>query len=198
MQDWDTRIVELKKNIDEARKRYVLPFLNSSDLENQVPDETNLEKQASDNVKPKTIEETNSKIDELTPKEVTESLDKVITDNGLTKKPAEEEAKSDASPETSAEEASTEKNIGRKRKKKEVKPDLVAIELSELEKVNENDLTEEQEDRLMELRRIRTQRAMHSEVDENFQNEMKQADEEIKTLKSQLKIKDKLPKGYIE
>jgi hypothetical protein len=27
---------------------------------------------------------------------------------------------------------------------------------------------------------------------------MKQADDEIKTLKSQLKIKDPLPKGYVE
>ena len=50
----------------------------------------------------------------------------------------------------------------------------------------------------MELRRIKTQRAMHVEADEQFQSEMKQADEEIKTLKSQLKIKDPLPKGYIE
>ena len=50
----------------------------------------------------------------------------------------------------------------------------------------------------MELRRIRTQRAMHNEIDEGFQEEMKLADEEIKTLKSQLKIKDKLPKGYVE
>ena len=50
----------------------------------------------------------------------------------------------------------------------------------------------------MELRRIKTQRAMHGEADEQFQSEMKQADEEIKTLKSQLKIKDPLPKGYIE
>ena len=59
-------------------------------------------------------------------------------------------------------------------------------------------MSEEQEDRLMELRRIKTQRAMHVEADEQFQSEMKQADEEIKTLKSQLKIKDPLPKGYIE
>ena len=85
-----------------------------------------------------------------------------------------------------------------KKKVKEVKPDYVLIELAELEAINEDDLSEEQEDRLMELRRIKTQRAMHVEADEQFQSEMKQADEEIKTLKSQLKIKDPLPKGYIE
>ena len=50
----------------------------------------------------------------------------------------------------------------------------------------------------MELRRIKTQRAMPVEAAEQFQSEMKPADEEIKTLKSQLKIKDPLPKGYIE
>ena len=50
----------------------------------------------------------------------------------------------------------------------------------------------------MELRRIKTQRLMHQEVDEQFQSEMKQADDEIKTLKTQLKIKDPLPKGYVE
>ena len=50
----------------------------------------------------------------------------------------------------------------------------------------------------MELRRIKTQRLMHQEVDKQFQSEMKQADDEIKTLKAQLKIKDPLPKGYVE
>ena len=85
-----------------------------------------------------------------------------------------------------------------KKKVKEIKPDYVLLELAELEAINEEDLSEEQEDRLMELRRIKTQRAMHVEADEQFQSEMKQADEEIKTLKSQLKIKDPLPKGYIE
>ena len=39
---------------------------------------------------------------------------------------------------------------------------------------------------------------MHQEADELFQSEMKQADDEIKTLKTQLKIKAPLPKGYVE
>ena len=67
-----------------------------------------------------------------------------------------------------------------------------------IQRREEEEPVEEQEDRLMELRRIKTQRAMHEEVDEQFQSEMKQADEEIKTLKSQLKIKEPLPKGYVE
>ena len=87
---------------------------------------------------------------------------------------------------------------GRKKKIKEVKPDILANELTKLEAIKEEDLTEEQEDRLMELRRIKTQRLMHQEADDQFQSEMKQVDDEIKTLKSQLKIKDPLPKGYVE
>ena len=86
----------------------------------------------------------------------------------------------------------------RKKKIEEVKPDILASELAKLEAIKEEDLTEEQEDRLMELRRIKTQRLMHQEADDQFQSEMKQADDEIKTLKSQLKIKDPLPKGYVE
>ena len=58
-------------------------------------------------------------------------------------------------------------------------------------------MSEEQEDRLFELRRIKTQRGMHEEINEGFKAEMKQADDEIKSLKSELGIKDKLPKGYI-
>ena len=78
MNDWDTRILELKKNIDEARKRYVFPFLDSSDLATQVPDKANTEKkQLSDDLIVQNEENTNSKIDRLTSEEITGSLDKV-------------------------------------------------------------------------------------------------------------------------
>ena len=36
MRDWDTRISELKKNIEAARNRFVIPFLDSKYLEEQV------------------------------------------------------------------------------------------------------------------------------------------------------------------
>ena len=36
MRDWDTRISELKKNIEAARNRFVIPFLDSKYLEAQV------------------------------------------------------------------------------------------------------------------------------------------------------------------
>ena len=110
-----------------------------------------------------------------------------------------EEVKEEAKEETKEDVKEEKKKSSKGRKKaKEEKPDLIAIELAELEKIDEENLSEEQEDRLMELRRLRAQRRMHQEIDEDFQTEMKKADEEIKNLKSELNIKDKLPKGYVE
>ena len=39
MRDWDTRISELKKNIEAARNRFVIPFLDTKYLEEQVEKE---------------------------------------------------------------------------------------------------------------------------------------------------------------
>ena len=127
-------------------------------------------------------------------------LDEVKSEEAPTDQVKEEKVKKVKQETKSSveENKSIEKPKRGKKKVKEIKPDYVLLELAELEAINEEDLSEEQEDRLMELRRIKTQRAMHVEADEQFQSEMKQADEEIKTLKSQLKIKDPLPKGYIE
>ena len=71
-------------------------------------------------------------------------------------------------------------------------------ELELLEEKNENDLTEDEEDRMYELRRLRAQKAMNKEANEAVEADLKKADEEIAHLKSQLKPKEKkLPKGYI-
>jgi hypothetical protein len=71
-------------------------------------------------------------------------------------------------------------------------------ELELLEEKNENDLTEDQEDRMYELRRLRAQKAMNKEANEAVEADLKKADDEIAHLKSQLKPKEKkLPKGYI-
>ena len=149
-------------------------------------------------------EVTGNKVEEISKEDVDQvdaTLDKVKSEEA----PAEEvkvekvkAVKQDTQQPVVEENKSVEKPKRGKKKIKEVKPDYVLLELAELEAINEDDLSEEQEGRLMELRRIKTQRAMHLEVDKNFQSEMQQADEEIKTLKSQLKIKDPLPKGYIE
>ena len=71
-------------------------------------------------------------------------------------------------------------------------------ELELLEEKNENDLTEDEEDRMYELRRLRAQKAMNKEANEAVEADLKKADDEIAHLKSQLKPKEKkLPKGYI-
>ena len=71
-------------------------------------------------------------------------------------------------------------------------------ELELLEEKNENDLTEDEEDRMYELRRLRAQKAMNNEANQVIQDGLKKADEEIAHLKSQLKPKEKkLPKGFV-
>ncbi len=294
MRDWDKTIDELRKNIDNARKRWVLPYLdpiqiqensseNSLDAQKvekkvssgEVSDSQKInsgedkgtsqvatEEALSTASKEEKVEEVPKvdagqvdtmldevKAEEASPVEVKEEkvekiqkvdagqvdamLDEVKAEEAspveVKEEKVEEVPKVDAGQvdamldEVKAEEASPvevkeekveevpkvdtfkieekkplEKPKKGKKKVEEIKPDMVAQELLELEAINEDDLSEEQEDRLMELRRIKTQRAMHEEVDEQFKSEMKQADEEIKTLKSQLKIKDALPKGYVE
>jgi hypothetical protein len=292
MRDWDKTIDELRKNIEDARKRWVLPYLDPTQFDVKTSEDkskVNAEEQnistneVSDTEKVATedsqvvsstekkeapVEEVKGEKAEEVPKidmaQVDATLDEVkseevqsaeVGDEKVQKVDAAQvdamldEVKSEETPaeevkgekvedvpkvdaaqvdamldEVKSEEAPTEevkegkieevkqetkspaveenkpkeKPKRGKKKVKEIKPDYVLLELKELEAINEEDLSEEQEDRLMELRRIKTQRAMHVEADEKFQSEMKQADEEIKTLKSQLKIKDPLPKGYIE
>ena len=72
-------------------------------------------------------------------------------------------------------------------------------ELELLEERDEDSLTEEEEDRMYELRRLRAQKRINDEVREEEQAEFKKADEEIAHLKTLLKPKKKkLPKGYVE
>ena len=228
MRDWDKTIDELRKNIEDARKRWVLPYLdptqfdaktsenkstvnaeeknNSTDVSDfekpntedpQVVSSNEIEEAPAEEVKDEKVEEV-QKVDAA---QVDAMLDEVKSEEASAEEVKDEkveEVKQETKPPVVEENKPIEKPKKGKKKVKEVKPDYVLIELAELEAINEDDLSEEQEDRLMELRRIKTQRAMHVEADEQFQSEMKQADEEIKTLKSQLKIKDPLPKGYIE
>ena len=71
-------------------------------------------------------------------------------------------------------------------------------ELELLEERDEDSLTEEEEDRMYELRRLRAQKRINDEVREEEQAEFKKADEEIAHLKTLLKPKKKkLPKGYV-
>ena len=229
MRDWDKTIDELRKNIEDARKRWVLPYLDPTQFDvktsvdkpkvnaeeqnistNEVSDTEKVATEDSQVVsstekKEAPVEEVKGEKAEEVPKIDMAQVDATLDEVKSEEAPAEdvkdekvEEVKQETKPPVVEENKPIEKPKRGKKKVKEIKPDYVLLELAELEAINEEDLSEEQEDRLMELRRIKTQRAMHVEADEQFQSEMKQADEEIKTLKSQLKIKDPLPKGYIE
>ena len=254
MRDWDKTIDELRNNIQEARKKFVFPYLDPtqfetntslnkskvnveeknvstdkvSDIEKQKTEDANSvsskdirEEEAekvqkvdtaqvdamSDEMKSEVVpveeakEDEAEKVQKVDTAQVDAMLDEVKSEDVPVEEAKEEEVKNAQDEKKTPivkEKTPSQKPKKRKKKVKEVKPDYVLIELAELEAINEDDLSEEQEERLMELRRIKTQRAMHEEVDEQFQSEMKQADEEIKILKSQLKIKDPLPKGYVE
>ena len=258
MRDWDKTIDELRKNIEDARKRWVLPYLDPTQFDVNTSEDKSKVNAAEQNIstnevsdtekvatedpqvvssietKENPVEEVKGEKAEEVPKidmaQVDATLDEVkseevqsaeVVDEKVQKVDAAQvdamldEVKSEEAPAEEVKEEKVkevkqetkspveenkpiEKPKRGKKKVKEIKPDYVLLELAELEAINEEDLSEEQEDRLMELRRIKTQRAMHVEADEQFQSEMKQVDEEIKTLKSQLKIKDPLPKGYIE
>ena len=225
MRDWDKTIDELRKNIEDARKRWVLPYLDPTQFDAKTSEnkstanaeEKNNSTDVSDIEKPNTEDPqvvSSNEIDETPAEEVKDEkveevqkvdaaqvdamLDEVKSEEAPAEEVKDEKVEEDTKTSAAEKNKPVEKPKRGKKKVKEVKPDFVLLELAELEAINENDLSEEQEDRLMELRRIKTQRAMHVEADEQFQSEMKQADEEIKTLKSQLKIKDPLPKGYIE
>ena len=72
-------------------------------------------------------------------------------------------------------------------------------ELELLEERGEDNLSDEEVDRMYELRLLRSQKNMNNELREQEQEELKKADEEIAHLKTLLKPKPKkLPKGYVE
>ena len=72
-------------------------------------------------------------------------------------------------------------------------------ELELLEERGEDNLSEEEVDRMYELRLLRSQKNMNNELREKEEEELKKADEEIAHLKTLLKPKPKkLPKGYVE
>jgi len=72
-------------------------------------------------------------------------------------------------------------------------------ELELLEERGEDNLSDEEVDRMYELRLLRSQKNMNNELREQEQEELKKADEEIAHLKTLLKPKPKkLPKGFVE
>ena len=68
-----------------------------------------------------------------------------------------------------------------------------------LEERGEDNLSDEEVDRMYELRLLRSQKKMNNELREQEQEVIKKADEEIAHLKTLLKPKPKkLPKGFVE
>ena len=188
MQDWDTRIKVLKTDIQIAREKYVVPFMKSppkpAPIVNNVKEE--------DNVIIDDVEKSSEKLYEN--KDLTSSLDLLNKDEALASEEAPkvdvaEAVASEEAPKVEVEEVvSLDDNIKDKK-----------TELELLEERDENDLSEEEEDRMYELRLLRAQKNMHKEVREAEEAELAKADEEIAHLKTLLKPKPKkLPKGYVE
>ena len=225
MQDWDTRIKNLKTDIQIAREKYVVPFLNAKPKTPPAPKEVIQTPDPSLGAMVDSKEVVGEKIYEN--KDPVSSLDLIDKTNnteknqnvGLTE---EITNKIDSALETSATEVPTVDineaiasadepaeaptvdineaiaSADDSKAEESLEGEVKKTELELLEERDENELSEEEEDRMYELRRLRAQKNMNNEVREAEQAELKKADEEIAHLKTLLKPKPKkLPKGYI-
>ena len=246
MQDWDTRIKNLKTDIQVAREKYVVPFLNAKPKTPPAPKEVTQTLNPAISAMASNQEAVGEKIYEN--KDPVSSLDLIdktnnaeqsqnvglteeITnkiDNALEKSPTidvneavasaeaptvdvneavasaeaptvdvNEAAASAEAPTVDVNEAVASAEVS-KIEEDSLEGEVKKTELELLEERDENELSEEEEDRMYELRRLRAQKNMNNEVRETEEAELKKADEEIAHLKTLLKPKPKkLPKGYI-
>ena len=228
MQDWDTRIKNLKNDIQIAREKYVNPFIKEpikkperteSNIDNQNT-ETNTEQQEAVTPQEKLYVNNDpiSSLDSISKQEGDETVSKEETQAEVTNEEVatEEVAASDnnevasveetqaevTNEETTTDEVSTENDV--EENVQEVENDtsenqVKKTELELLEERGEDNLSDEEVDRMYELRLLRSQKNMNNELREQEQEELKKADEEIAHLKTLLKPKPKkLPKGYVE
>ena len=218
MQDWDTRIKNLKTDIQVAREKYVVPFLNAKPKTPPAPKEVTQTLNPAISAMASNQEAVGEKIYEN--KDPVSSLDLIdktnnaeqsqnvglteeITnkiDNALEKSPTidvNEAVASAEAPTVDVNEAAASAEVS-KTEEDSLEGEVKKTELELLEERDENELSEEEEDRMYELRRLRAQKNMNNEVRETEEAELKKADEEIAHLKTLLKPKPKkLPKGYI-
>ena len=249
MKNWDTRIKNLKTDIEIARQKYVIPFIKAATKlpsvskevnQNPIPTEPSLE----NNVQPSSEKLYENK-DPLSSLDLINKSNEVPSDTkvGLTEEitnkiddQLETVASADVAPTVDVNEAVASADVAptvdvneavasadpvptvdvNEAVASEDTPPTVGLveeppaeqdslegeekktELELLEERDENDLSEEEEDRMYELRRLRAQKKMNNEVREAEQEELEKADEEIAHLKTLLKPKPKkLPKGYI-
>ena len=242
MQDWDTRIKNLKNDIQIAREKYVIPFTKEptkkseraeSNIDNQNT-ETNTEQQEAVSPQEKLYVNNDpiSSLDSISKKEGVETVSKEetqttaineqavaeeaptvdINEEAATEEVAvldnsevalaEENQTSATVEEATTDEVLTENDI--EDHVQEVENDtsenqVKKTELELLEERGEDNLSDEEVDRMYELRLLRSQKNMNNEHREQEQEELKKADEEIAHLKTLLKPKPKkLPKGYVE
>ena len=249
MQNWDTRIKNLKTDIEIARQKYVIPFIKAETKvpsvskevnQNPIPTEPSLE----NNVQPSSEKLYENK-DPLSSLDLINKSNEVSSDTkvGLTEEitnkiddQLETVASADVAPTVDVNEAVASADVAptvdvneavasadpvptvdvNEAVASEDTPPTVGLveeppaeqdslegeekktELELLEERDENDLSEKEEDRMYELRRLRAQKKMNNEVREAEQEELEKADEEIAHLKTLLKPKPKkLPKGYV-
>ena len=225
MQDWDTRIKNLKTDIQIAREKYVVPFLNAKPKTPpapkeviQTPDPSLGAKVDSEEVVGEKIYENKDPVSSLDlidktnnteknqnvglTEEITNKIDSAL-ETSATEVPTVDINEAIASADEPAEAPTVDINeaiasVDDSKAEESLEGEVKKTELELLEERDENELSEEEEDRMYELRRLRAQKNMNNEVREAEQAELKKADEEIAHLKTLLKPKPKkLPKGYI-
>ena len=238
MQNWDVRIKNLKQDIQNAREKFVVPYLDVQPKTTSKPVETkSLDQPVEENLQNEVLTSENKIYENKDPlssmsllntnenitaedtkvgltEEISNKLDTALESEALATEEAptvdvaealatEEAPTVDVAEALATEEAPTVDMAEALATEDVLMPNsdeniVKKSELQLLEERDENDLSEEEEDRMYELRRLRAQKEMNKEEHKEVEDELKKADEEIAHLKSQLKPKPKkLPKGYV-
>ncbi|MDC0968977.1 hypothetical protein OAS37_00775 [Alphaproteobacteria bacterium] len=249
MQDWDTRIKNLKNDIQIARQKYVIPFTKSqakapetsiNAKENQNNETNSIQESVSESQEKLYVNnDPASSLDLINSKEQNETVISQDTSkentNGVAateeaptvdvnEVAATEEAPTvDVNEVAATEEAPTvdvnevaateevpkvdmnelaakeEEPVTEKTQIDNGEDQVKKTELELLEERGEDNLSDEEVDRMYELRLLRSQKKMNNELREQEQEVIKKADDEIAHLKTLLKPKPKkLPKGFVE
>ena len=236
MQDWDTRIKNLKNDIQIARQKYVIPFTKSqakapetsiNAKENQNNETNSIQESVSEsqeklyvnNDPASSLDLINSKentnevamteeaptvdINEVAATEEAPTVDineVAATEEAPTEDINEEAATEEASPvDTNEVTTKKEEPVTEKTQIDNGEDQVKKTELELLEERGEDNLSDEEVDRMYELRLLRSQKKMNNELREQEQEVIKKADDEIAHLKTLLKPKPKkLPKGFVE
>ena len=224
MQNWDVRIKNLKQDIQNAREKFVVPYLDVQPKTTSKPVETiSVDQPIEENPQKEVLTSENKIYENKDPlssmsllntnenitaedtkvgltEEISNKLDTALESEALATEEAPtvdvaEVLATEEIPTVDVAEALATEDVLMPNSDENI---VKKSELQLLEERDENDLSEEEEDRMYELRRLRAQKEMNKEEHKKVEDELKKADEEIAHLKSQLKPKPKkLPKGYV-